>query len=100
MEAILATKTTKGEFLLSKYAAYFMLSMASVIFCLFLIIFVFRVPFYGSFLALMLVSSFFMLGSARFWFFCVHTCKGAVCCKPDCRRGGFYACDDVVGVNI
>lgn len=69
MEAILATKTTKGEFLLSKYAAYFMLSMASVIFCLFLIIFVFRVPFYGSFLALMLVSSFFMLGALGFGFF-------------------------------
>lgn len=69
MEAILATKTTKGEFLLSKYAAYFLLSIISILFCLFLIIFLFRVPFYGSFSALMLVSSFFMLGALGFGFF-------------------------------
>ncbi len=69
MEAILTTKVTKGEFLLSKYAAYFLLSIISVLFCLFLIIFIFRVPFYGSFLALMLVSSFFMLGALGFGFF-------------------------------
>lgn len=69
MEAILATKTTKGEFLFSKYVAYFLLSMISILFCLFLIIFLFRVPFCGSFLVLLLVSSFFMLGALGFGFF-------------------------------
>ncbi len=69
MEAILTTKVTEGEFLLSKYAAYFLLSILSIIFCLVLIIFLFRVPFYGSFWALITVSSFFMLGALGFGFF-------------------------------
>lgn len=69
MEALLTTKVSKGEFLLSKYTAYFLLSIASIIFCLILIVFVFRVPFHGSFWAFMLVSSFFMLGALGFGFF-------------------------------
>ncbi len=68
MEAILTTNVTKGEFLLSKYIAYFLLSMVSILFSLFLIIFVFRVPFYGSYLAFMIVSAFFMLGALGFGF--------------------------------
>ena len=69
MEAILTTKATKGEFLFAKYISYFLLSMASILFCLVLIIFVFRVPFYGSFFAFMAVSAFFMLGALGFGFF-------------------------------
>lgn len=68
MEAILTTNVTKGEFLLSKYIAYFLLSMVSILFSLILIIFVFRVPFYGSYLAFMIVSGFFMLGALGFGF--------------------------------
>ena len=62
MESILTTSVTKGEFLLSKYIAYFLLSMTSILFSLFLIIFAFQVPFYGSYIAFMIVSAFFMLG--------------------------------------
>lgn len=69
MESILTTSVTRGEFLLSKYIAYFLLSMASILFSLFLIICLFRVPFYGSYLAFMIVSAFFMLGALGFGFF-------------------------------
>lgn len=69
MEALLTTKVSRGEFLLAKYIAYFLLAMASVLFCFIMIVFVFRVPFYGSFFAFMTVSAFFMLGALGFGFF-------------------------------
>lgn len=68
MEALLTTKMTKGEFLLSKYTAYFLLSIASILFCFFMITVVFRVPFYGSFPLFMLTSALFMLGALGFGF--------------------------------
>ena len=61
MEAILTTNITKGEFILAKYIAYFVLGFLSILFCLFLIIFVFKVPFRGSYIALFITSSLFML---------------------------------------
>jgi len=69
MEALLTTKVTKAEFLLSKYIAYFLLGMASITFCILLIILVFRVPYSGSYLALTVVSALFMLGALGFGFF-------------------------------
>ena len=61
MEAILTTNITKGEFILAKYIAYFVLGFLSIFFCLFLIIVVFKVPFRGSYIALFITSSLFML---------------------------------------
>ena len=61
MEGILTTNITKGEFILAKYIAYFVLGFLSILFCLFLIIFVFKVPFRGSYIALFITSSLFML---------------------------------------
>lgn len=61
MEAILTTNITKGEFILAKYIAYFVLGFLSILFCLFLIIVVFKVPFRGSYVALFITSSLFML---------------------------------------
>ena len=61
MEAILTTNITKGEFILAKYIAYFILGFLSILFCLFLIIVVFKVPFRGSYIALFITSSLFML---------------------------------------
>lgn len=63
MEAILTTEITKFEFLISKYIAYFILSMLSVIFCFFIIIAIFKVPYIGSYFFLFLISSLFMLTS-------------------------------------
>lgn len=61
MEAILTTNITKGEFILAKYIAYFVLGFLSILFCLFLIIVVFKVPFRGSYIVLFITSSLFML---------------------------------------
>lgn len=61
MEALLTTEMSKADFVLSKYIAYFILGFLSVIFCLFFIIFIFKVPFYGSYIALFTVSAFFLL---------------------------------------
>lgn len=69
MEALLTTGMSKGDFLLAKYISYFLLSMTSILFCFFMIVFVFGVPFYGSFAAFMLVSALFMLGALGFGFF-------------------------------
>ena len=61
MEAILTTNITKGEFILAKYIAYFVLGFLSILFCLFLIIVVFKVPFMGSYIALFITLSLFIL---------------------------------------
>lgn len=63
MEALLTTEITKLEFILSKYIAYFVLGFLSILFCLFMIIVVFRVPFSGSYIMLLIVSALFMLTS-------------------------------------
>lgn len=63
MEAILTTEMTKAEFLCAKYITYFILGFLSVAFSLFLIIAVFKVPFFGSYPALIIVSSLFLLTS-------------------------------------
>ena len=61
MEAILTTRATKGQFLLSKYIPYFFLTLFSTVFCSFLCIFVFKVPFKGSYGVLLLTSSLYIL---------------------------------------
>ncbi|MCD8024387.1 MAG: ABC transporter permease [Candidatus Gastranaerophilales bacterium] len=61
MEALLTTEITKGEFIFGKYFSYFILGMLSIIFCLFIIIVIFKVPFRGSYFMLFILSSLFML---------------------------------------
>ncbi len=61
MEALLTTRATKFDFLIAKYIAYYGLAMCSTIFCTFLTIFVFNVPFRGSFFVYFIMSSLFLL---------------------------------------
>lgn len=63
MEALLTTRATKMDILLSKYIAYYALAMCSTIFCSFLCIVVFGVPFRGSYLVYFIASSLFILTS-------------------------------------
>lgn len=63
MEALLATPTTRTEFLLSKLLPYYGLGIASLFICLLVSVFLLRVPFRGSLLALWMIGSLF-LGSA------------------------------------
>ena len=61
MEAMLATPVTRLQLILGKLIPYFALGMFSLVLCTVLAILVFDVPFRGSYLALFVISSIFML---------------------------------------
>ncbi|HEX7819206.1 MAG TPA: ABC transporter permease [Sphingobium sp.] len=61
MEAIMATPISMAEFVASKVLPYFLLGLASMAVCTILAITVFHVPFRGSVLALLAISSAFLL---------------------------------------
>ena len=63
MESLLTTKVTKMEILLSKYIAYYLLTLLSAIFCSFLCIVWFKVPFNGSYIIYFITSSLFIFTS-------------------------------------
>lgn len=63
MEGILATRITKMEFILSKYIPYFVLGLISMAFNVFVCVFVFQIPFRGSFLVLFAVCSLFLFSA-------------------------------------
>ena len=60
MEALLSTKIKKIHIVLSKYIPYFILGMMSMAFSVFLCVFVFSIPFRGSYFVLFGVSSLFL----------------------------------------
>jgi drug efflux transport system permease protein len=61
MEAMMATPVTMAEFIASKIIPYFVLGLGSMALCTVLGITVFGVPFRGSILALLAISSAFLL---------------------------------------
>lgn len=63
MEALIATPVTMTEILCAKMLSYFCLGMASMTLCMLISILGYQVPFRGSFLALFLVSSIFLLAA-------------------------------------
>lgn len=63
MEALLSTRITRAELLLSKIIPYFTIGMGTQIFCLLFAIIVFDVPFRGSFWVFLVVGSLFMLNA-------------------------------------
>lgn len=63
MEALLTTKASKLQILVAKYFAYYVLAVISVIFCTFLSVIIFSVPFRGSFLIYFISSSLFLFVS-------------------------------------
>lgn len=63
MEALMATPMTQTEFLLSKIIPYFFLGIISMLVCVSAAIFLLGVPFRGSFGALLLMSTAFLLSS-------------------------------------
>lgn len=60
MEALLATPVTMREILISKLLPYFFLGLLSMLFCTVVSTLLLDVPFRGSLLALLAVSSFFL----------------------------------------
>jgi len=63
MEALLSTRITKAELLLSKLIPYYVLSMLAVIVGVALSIFLFKVPFRGSYMLLWLTSSLYVVNT-------------------------------------
>ncbi|MCB9853559.1 MAG: ABC transporter permease [Phycisphaerales bacterium] len=63
MEAVLATPLRTGEFLLGKIVPYYLLGMAGLALTVILGVYLFDVPFRGSFAALITLSSCFLLAS-------------------------------------
>ena len=65
MEALLASPMTRTELLLSKILPYYGLGMISLMLCVSVAHWVLKVPFRGTFLALWVVGSFFLLQRVR-----------------------------------
>lgn len=63
MEALLTTKVTRLQIVLGKYIPYFLLGMISMSFSVFMCIFVFQIPFRGSFLVLFFFSALFLFSA-------------------------------------
>lgn len=61
MEAMMATPMTMIELLLSKLLPYFILALVSVTLCLGLALFLFKIPFRGSFFAYYVINSAFLI---------------------------------------
>lgn len=60
MEAILSTPIHISEFVIGKLLPYFILGMGSMILCVVFTVFGFNVPFVGSFLIMIIATSFFL----------------------------------------
>jgi ABC-2 type transport system permease protein len=63
MEAILVTPLRATEFLIAKIVPYYLLGMGGMVLCVALGVLLFDVPLRGSFLALFVMSSLFLLAS-------------------------------------
>ena len=63
MEALMVTKVTMHEILISKIVPYFLLGMGGMVVSVLIAVFLFGVPLLGSLIILGLASSFFMLAS-------------------------------------
>ncbi len=60
MEALITTRVRKIDFVLGKYLSYFLLGMLSMLFNFFMCVFIFNIPFRGSFFVLMGFASLFL----------------------------------------
>lgn len=69
MEALMSTPVDINEIILGKLIPYFTLGMLSLTMCFIIAVFFYGVPFRGSFLALTLVSSIFLLSALSVGFF-------------------------------
>lgn len=63
METLLASPVTRTEFLLSKLLPYYALGISSLLICVGVATIIMQVPFRGSLLILILISSLFLLGT-------------------------------------
>ncbi len=81
MEALLSTRLTRFQFVAAKYIAYYALGLASLIFNVMQCVAIFDIPFRGSYLALFVVGSLFLL-----------TCMGIGLLISSIFKNQFLAC--------
>ncbi|KFK95074.1 MULTISPECIES: ABC transporter permease [unclassified Serratia (in: enterobacteria)] len=60
MEALLSTQVTRSELLLSKLVPYYFLGMIAMVLCMVVSVFVLGVPYRGSLIILLVISSLFL----------------------------------------
>jgi len=63
MEALMSTPASMLQIMLSKLITYFILGIGSMMLCWAIAVFWYEIPFRGSFLLLLIVSSIFLLGA-------------------------------------
>jgi len=63
MEALMATPITMGEIIISKLIPYYILGLCSMTFCFLCAYYIFQVPFRGSFIVLLVVTSGFLFAA-------------------------------------
>ncbi len=63
MEALMSTPVSNAELLVGKLIPYFVLGLISLLLCFVVVVFFFEVPFRGSFLMLIFVSSLFLFSA-------------------------------------
>lgn len=63
MEALLATSITRSEFLISKVVPYYVLGIVSELICIAVAVFLLKVPFRGSIVMTLFVTTFFLLSA-------------------------------------
>lgn len=63
MEALLATSITRAEFLISKLLPYYVLGMVSELICIAVAVWILKVPFRGSILMTLFVTTFFLFSA-------------------------------------
>lgn len=63
MEALLTTRVSRLEIVMSKYIPYFVLGLLSMAFNVFICVAVFKIPFRGSYLVLFFVCSLFLFSA-------------------------------------
>ncbi len=63
MEALMSTPVTIGELVIGKLIPYFVLGMVSMTICVLITTFLYQVPFRGSYFALALTTSVFLIGA-------------------------------------
>ena len=78
MEGLMATPVSIIEFVLSKLISYFILGMISMILCVAISLLIYQIPFKGSFLALAVISSLFLLSSLGSGLLISSYCKNQI----------------------
>lgn len=89
MEALITTRVTRRDIVLSKYISYFILGFGSVVFNVFVCICLFHIPFRGSYAVFALTSSLFLFTALGQGLWISSTLKNQFTASQAALVGGF-----------